>query len=82
MAEFKGTSDKNELDTKDWKRYFRNLLLFSSPAILAVLVALQGFITNDNFLPSKEQVIFAAGAGYSAILSSAIDLFQKWKNAV
>ena len=82
MKPFKGTSLEGELNKNDWKRWAKNLLLFSSPAILAVLIALQGMITNANFLPTKEQLLFAAGAGYSAILASLIDLFQKYKQGV
>ena len=80
-GEFKSTSGPNKLDKRDWKQWGKNFLLFSSPAILAVLIALQGAITNDNFLPTKEQILFAAGAGYSAILASLIDLFQKYKKS-
>lgn len=80
FTEFKGTSDGNELNKKDWKRVFRNFFLFSSPAILAVLFALQGFITNENHLPNQAQIWLAIGSGYQAFLASFIDLLQKYKS--
>lgn len=79
FTEFKSNSKENALNNRDWKRWVRNLILFSSPAILAVLNALQGFLTNENHLPTENQLVFALGAGYSALLASAIDLFQKYK---
>ena len=79
-TEFKGTSDGDQLNKKDWQRVFRNFVVFSTPAILAVLFALQGFITNENHLPNQAQIWLAIGSGYQAILASIIDVFQKFKS--
>lgn len=61
-------SDKFKLSSEDINKWIRNTLLFSSPAILAFLIALQGGADFD----------FAKGAAFSALLGSAIDLVKKF----
>lgn len=61
-------SKKNKLNRSEVKAWARNTLLFSSPALLAFLTALQG-----------GSLEFALGAGYSALLASLIDLIKKFK---
>lgn len=77
--DFKPTSDTNELNKKDWKRWLRNLFIFSIPTLLAFLYALQGFITNENHLPTSIQIWVAVGGAYQTLLASLIDLFIKYK---
>lgn len=79
-TEFKGTSDGDQLNKHDWSRIIRNFLVFSSPALLAALFALQGFITNENHLPNQAQIWLAIGSGYQALLASVIDTIQKFKS--
>lgn len=65
----KPTSFKNNLNTEEWEKWAKNTLLFSTPAILAVLLALQ----------SGQNVELAVGAGYSALLAAVIDLIKKYR---
>lgn len=62
-------STKKRLKKMNWKRWGRNLLLFSAPALLALLTALQGGSSLE----------FALGAAYSAFLGSLIDLVSKFR---
>ena len=72
-------SKENSLSTQDLKNWGKNVLLFSTPAVLAFLLALQGSIANGRFLPNQQELTFAFGAGYSALLGAIIDLVKKYK---
>lgn len=61
-------SKKFDLNLLDIKKWIKNTLLFSSPAIFAFLTALQGGQSLD----------FALGAAYSAVLAAGIDLTKKF----
>lgn len=78
--EFKGTSNGDQLNKKDWKRILRNFIVFTIPTDIAILFALQGFITNENHLPTQMQIWVAIGAGYQATIASLIDILQKFKS--
>lgn len=69
---------KDTLTTSDWKKWGMNVLIFSSPTILAFLIALQGAFV-DGELPTKQHLMFAFGAAYSAFIAALIDLFKKYK---
>lgn len=71
-------SKKWRLNQADLMKWLKNTLLFSSPAILAVLVALSGSISQGHLFPTRVDLTFALGAGYSAMLGSLIDLFRKF----
>lgn len=64
----KEESVRNSLNSAETKRWAKNMLLFSSPALLAFLTGLQ-----------SGDYRFAFGAGYSALLSALIDLIRKFK---
>ena len=59
---------KNTLNRAEVEKWLNNTFLFSIPALLAFLTALQG-----------GNLQFALGAGYSALLASLIDLIKKYK---
>lgn len=59
------------LTREDIKKWAKNALIFSAPAIIAFLTSLQ---TND--------FQFALGAGYSALLAAGLDLYGKYKSGV
>lgn len=61
-------SNKDSLNWNDLRKWGKNSFLFSIPALLAYLTALQ----------SGGSMSFAAGAAYSAILASSIDLLRKY----
>ena len=61
-------SPKYSLNEVDIERWSRNLLIFSSPAIIAFLVALQSGV------PIRQ----AALAIYPAIINALIDLLKKY----
>lgn len=63
---------KNNLNKQDWKKWAKNTLLFSSPAILAFLLAVQSGADLD----------FAKGAALQAFLASSIDLLRKFREGV
>ncbi len=63
--------EKDHLSKEDVQKWAKNLLIFSIPAILAFLAALQ----TGGFT-------FAIGAGYSALLAAGIDLFRKYSAGV
>lgn len=65
-------SKKLSLNSTDIKKWATNTLLFSSPAILALLSSLQAGQSLD----------FALGAAYSAILAASIDLLRKFIGGV
>lgn len=54
-------SNKFNLNTADWKKWVRNTLLFSSPAILAFLVSLQAGGSFSLALGMASQALIAAG---------------------
>lgn len=58
---------KKKLTGRKMKRWLLNTLIFSSPALLAFLTALQG--TTD--------FKFALGAGYSSLIGICIDALRK-----
>lgn len=62
---------KDTLTKQDFIKWAKNLLIFSTPAILAFLSALQ---THD--------FTFALGAGYSALAASGLDLYGKYRAGV
>lgn len=61
-------SEKFHLNSEDVKRWGKNTLIFSTPAIIAGLIALQ---TNSD--PK-----IAIGAMYQALIAAAIDLLRKF----
>lgn len=63
-------SNKNSLNLADIKTWIEETLVFSSPAILAFLIALRGGMNWQ----------MALGAGYSALLTAAINLLIKYKS--
>lgn len=60
-------SDKWSLNKYDLKKWGKNILIFSSPAIVAFLVALQ----------SGSSLELAKGAVLQAFVATVIDLFRK-----
>lgn len=62
---------KDTLTREDLKRWGKNVLIFSSPALLAFCYALQ----TGGFT-------FALGAFYSALLAALIDLLRKYSSGV
>ncbi len=70
-------SPTNSMNHGDWKQWGKNTLLFSAPALLAFLMTLQGAVVQGS-PPTHEQLLFAFGAGYSALLGSIIDLVKKY----
>ena len=77
---YKPTSKTDSLNKKDWKQVLRNFLIFSIPADLAILGALQVSFVNGHFPPTGVELIFALGAGYSALMASLIDILMKFKD--
>lgn len=63
-------SAKDSLNAIDWKQWAKETLIFSIPAILAVLMALQGGADWK----------YAAGAGWSALLAALINLLKKYSS--
>ena len=70
MAKITLTSQKYSLTTYDLERWVRNTIIFSIPALIATLTSLQ----------SGQNLEFALGAGYSALLGSLIDLARKYNS--
>lgn len=62
-------SASGEMNKDDWKKWALNTVIFSIPALLAFLSALQ---TGGDFK-------FALGAGYSALIGSIIDFIKKYQ---
>ena len=62
-------SNKNSLSREDVGKWLKNTMIFSAPALLAFLVALQG----------GSDMQFALGAGYSALIGATIDLIKKYQ---
>lgn len=60
-------SFSGELNSTDWKRWVNNVLIFSAPALIAFLGALQAGISLQN----------AMLAVYPAIINAFIDLLKK-----
>lgn len=60
-------SKKWQLNLYDLNRWGHNFLVFASPALIALLMALQ----------SGQSIELAKGAVIYALYSSAIDLFRK-----
>lgn len=71
-------SKQFNLSSLDVQKWFKNTLLFSSPAILSFLFVLQGAYVNHQSFPNQQEMVFAFGAAYSALLASAIDLLKKY----
>lgn len=67
-----GDCVKNNLNKQDIKKWAKNTVLFSSPAILAFLLAVQSGADLD----------FAKGAAAQAFLASSIDLLKKFRAGV
>jgi hypothetical protein len=67
-----GWSMKNSLNKEDLKKWGRNVLIFSSPVVLAFLVALQ----------SGSSLEMAKGAAIQALIAAGIDLFRKFRDGV
>lgn len=65
-------SSKDTLNTSDLIKWVKETLIFSTPAILAILVALQGGLDWR----------LALGAGYSALLAALINLLKKYSSGV
>jgi hypothetical protein len=63
-------SQKNSLNLADMKQWAKETIIFSSPAIIIFLTTYQ----------AKGDWHIALGAAYSAILTSLINLFSKYKN--
>ena len=61
-------SKRFELNEADVKKWVRNTLIFSAPAMLAFLMALQAGGSPE----------FAAGAAYSAFLAAGIGLRKEF----
>lgn len=62
-------SPKNSLSQEDLARWAKNVLIFSSPALIAFLVALQSGMSLKQ----------ASLAIYPALMNAAIDLLKKYK---
>ena len=61
-------SQKFEFTKEDFVRWTNNIIIFSTPAVLAFLIAL------SQGVPLKQ----AAYALYIALVNAAIDLIRKW----
>lgn len=83
MADIKTieTSDVTKVVTKeanspllsqDWQRWAKNVFIFSSPAVLVFLIALQSGATVQQ----------AAVALYGAVINAVIDLIKKFQAEV
>lgn len=68
------TSPQGYITKRELAHWFQRALLFTIPADLAFLMALQGSISQGRILPNPQDVLFAFGAFYSAILSAVIGL--------
>lgn len=68
----KPASEKNSLNRDELTRWGKNALIFSSPAVVAFLVALQ----------SGSSLEMAKGAALQALLASLIDLFRKFRQGI
>lgn len=61
---------KDTLTKEDIKKWLKNTLVFSLPAVLVLLSSLQ----------SGGDLHIALGAAYSALLASLIDLLRKYSS--
>lgn len=68
-----GNFTKEEL-----RHWLNNALLFTLPADLAFLIVLQGAVSQGRLIPNQQDLIFAFGAFYSAIISALIGLIRTY----
>jgi hypothetical protein len=66
------TSIQDSLNKEELKKWFRNTLIFSLPALISFLLALQGGV----------DLKVAFGMYSQAVASSLIDLLQKYKQGM
>ena len=71
-------STANSITKDEFINWLKNALLFTLSADLAFLMALQGSLSQGRLLPNQQDLIFAVGAFYSAILSAVIGLIKTY----
>lgn len=71
-------SSAGSITKTEVKHWYKNAFLFALPALLAFLIAIQGSIANGHLFPTQQELIFALGAGYSALLSAAIGFVKTY----
>ena len=73
---------RNTLNSDEIQAWKHETIVFSTPFLLAILNALSSAFANRHGLPTPEDLVFALGAGYSALLASLINLLGKYKQGV
>lgn len=72
----------NSLNKDEIRAWKHETIVFSTPFLLAILNALSSAFANRHGLPTTDDLVFALGAGYSALLASLINLLGKYKQGV